>query len=819
VTERAGAGDLPDPGVGVLDEPPDPPGTPGEAAPGRRRPRRLVLVAAATAVVLALVAVAVVVRHERSPEGGGAPPRPGAPISQGAPAYASSGADTAAGADDGKGDTAWRSSGVPAWLAYDLAGVPAAHRGRVLAAWSNTSYAYSTRTSPHYNGLGAYTVQVNDDARATSPPTTGWVTKVSVTGNVLHSRQHLLDLGGARWVRLSVTASDGSALNTDASVNAFDLYDLSALPRGARVPDDAVFYGDSITAAALCPCDQEGTPALAELLHAAHPDRFPLVENAGEPFLTSQGAVDALLGPHGYLSLFPGTQVALAYGMNDAASRTGTDAYYANMKKLVQAVLAAGATPLIPTISWTAKPDVNAEIPAYNAVVARLYREFPQVVEGPDLWSYFKAHPGLVNPGDIHPSPQGSAALRRQWATTLLATLYHEQGAPSGPAGPSPAPVAPARTGLHVVGNRILDGAGAPVRLIGVNHSGSEYACVGGGTAGATGYAVFEPADFDRRPDYLTAIRSWGTNTVRLGLNEACWLGLPGVAPAFSGAAYRAAVQRYVAEATRAGLDTVLELHWSAPGTGAAFVPHGQAPMPDRDHSPAFWRSVADTFKSNTAVVLDLFNEPFPHDNRDTEDAWACWRDGTVAADPGNTRHCVGTAWYDTAGNAARGGKPYAYAVAGMQELLDAVRSTGAENLVLLAGVQYANSLSRWSEYAPHDPAGNIAASWHVYPSNTCSSARCWDSTVAPLARTTPLVTTEVGDQDCGTTFAEPLLSWLDRRGAGYLAWTWNTWGCGGLQLMTDYASGTPTEVGRPLRDHLRRVADGLAAAAGGPAR
>src|SRR2546425_9545414 len=37
-----------------------------------------------------------------------------------------------------------------------------------------------------------------------------------------------------------------------------------------------------------------------------------------------------------------------------------------------------------------------------------------------------------------------------------------------------------------------------------------------------------------------------------------------------------------------------------------------QAPMPNRDHSPEFWRQVAAAYKGNTSVIFDLFNEPFP---------------------------------------------------------------------------------------------------------------------------------------------------------------------------------------------------------------
>ena len=51
--------------------------------------------------------------------------------------------------------------------------------------------------------------------------------------------------------------------------------------------------------------------------------------------------------------------------------------------------------------------------------------------------------------------------------------------------------------------------------------------------------------------------------------------------------------------------------------------------MPDAQYAPAFWTSVANTFKDDPAVVFDLFNEPYPdRATSTTAQAWTCWRDG-----------------------------------------------------------------------------------------------------------------------------------------------------------------------------------------------
>src|SRR5204862_8098937 len=77
--------------------------------------------------------------------------------------------------------------------------------------------------------------------------------------------------------------------------------------------------------------------------------------------------------------------------------------------------------------------------------------------------------------------------------------------------------------GLHVVGNQIQDGAGATIVLHGVNRSGTEYKCV------QSGSSFFDGPSTDAS---VQAITTWPrVNTVRVPLNESCWLGINGVSP------------------------------------------------------------------------------------------------------------------------------------------------------------------------------------------------------------------------------------------------------------------------------------------------
>ncbi|MFG2126374.1 cellulase family glycosylhydrolase [Streptomyces sp. NPDC048751] len=348
---------------------------------------------------------------------------------------------------------------------------------------------------------------------------------------------------------------------------------------------------------------------------------------------------------------------------------------------------------------------------------------------------------------------------------------------------PTPPPTDPPDTGdkppaLHVSGNKLVDAGGKARRLLGVNRSGGEFMCV-------QGRGIWDgPVD----DTAIKAIADWKANTVRIPLNEECWLGLSNIKPEYAGANYINAVKDLVAKVKAHGMTPVVELHWTwgqytGNSAGCSDVHAScQKPMPDMQYTPSFWTSVANTFKSDPAVVFDLFNEPYPdRATSTTTQAWQCWRDGGT---------CPGIG----------------YAVAGMQDLVDAVRATGSRNVILAGGIAYSNDLSQWLTYKPTDPAGNLAAAWHVYNFNSCSNESCWSSTLAPVAAQVPLVAGEIGENTCAHSFIDRVMKWFDDRGLSYLGWTWNAWDCSsGPSLIAGY-DGTPTSFGIGLRDHLRAL-------------
>lgn len=344
---------------------------------------------------------------------------------------------------------------------------------------------------------------------------------------------------------------------------------------------------------------------------------------------------------------------------------------------------------------------------------------------------------------------------------------------------------------LDVQGNRLVDTTtGTTFVPRGVDWPSFEYACQQGWGYSAAGTG---PAD-------VAIIAAWHINTVRVPLNQDCWLGDDGL-PAGAGhtpAGYRAAVGQFVAALHAAGIAVILDLHWSGP---AGVVADGQRAMPDA-RSGAFWASVATAFRDDPAVIFDAFNEPYTRwDDALTFDlTWECWRSGTVAGPP--SAACQAPRQNDTQ-------SPFdgvRFPIAGMQELVTAIRATGATQPIMVAGRDYANDLGGWLAHAPDDPAHALVASFHNYRTQVCHTEACWDATIAPVAAQVPVVTGEFGQQDCGSDFVTSFMDWADAHGVGYLAWAWWVLGtvhCSQLAVISD-AAGTPQAPnGTALKAHL----------------
>jgi len=397
-------------------------------------------------------------------------------------------------------------------------------------------------------------------------------------------------------------------------------------------------------------------------------------------------------------------------------------------------------------------------------------------------------------------------------STSAAATGSGSGGSSSGGGltGCTPATGGGSGTGLVVkvaggggVCGALVDASGNPMQLRGVNVSALESQPIFQQTSDWNGQTG------DATPNWTTIRNAWiagGVNAVRIPLNEASWLGYTctdqGAVNNNGGAVvqynpnpnkdYQTVVKQSVAGATAARLYVILDLHWTAPGS---FCPMAQNAMANTDNSVRFWSQVATAFKSYSNVIFEPFNEPFLDTAPIANNAspWAVLLGGGPV-----------TAY-------VTGGMPYQYTtnwtVAGMQQLVNAIRGTGATNVILTSGLDYAKDLSGWLANKPTDPLNQLGAIWHAYPAFNTSPGQAaytkpdhWpqvgDDVKAIVAAGYPVLITEFGDHITPGSSSAPFASWLlpyaDSLGIGYLGWTWDVWGNPDDVLITD-AAGTPT--------------------------
>ena len=277
-------------------------------------------------------------------------------------------------------------------------------------------------------------------------------------------------------------------------------------------------------------------------------------------------------------------------------------------------------------------------------------------------------------------------------------------------------------------------------------------------------------ADFD-------AMAAWHANVVRVALNQDFWL----TGAALHSPNYQALVDSVVKSAEGAGLDVILDLHWSDRGDLTASTAGGmqntkgdvnQQPMADVN-SKQFWLEVATKYKGDGHVLFELYNEP--HDIQ-----WATWLNG---------------------------GPVKEYQAVGMQQLYDTIRGAGADNVVIAGGLSYAFDLSQARENLIQ--GYNVMYATHPYkPQDPMTS---WDRNFGYLAAQdiAPVIATEFGDSNtaCTADWDNSLTDYCDQRKISWTAWAWYPGDCHFPSLISGW-NYTPTTQGAAIKAKLLGYAD-----------
>ncbi|MFH5804226.1 glycoside hydrolase family 5 protein [Alienimonas sp. DA493] len=286
---------------------------------------------------------------------------------------------------------------------------------------------------------------------------------------------------------------------------------------------------------------------------------------------------------------------------------------------------------------------------------------------------------------------------------------------------------------LRVVGNRLHDAAGNEVWLQGVNAGGLETL----------------PADRQVVKSVVVAIDEWKSNCVRVPIKESFWYG-ESVYQKDGGEEYRGIVDQIITLAANRGAYVAIDLH------------RFRAPKPEH---AAFWKDFAEEYQDHPAVLFDVFNEPHGL-------TWEVWRDGGWVGLPEGADEATFLSDEEKRANNA-------FKSVGMQGLVDAVRSTGAKNVIIASGMFYANDLTGVVKgYALDDPDGHgIMYAWHTYNWHPG-----WER-ILPVAEKYPIFVGECGadvkkmsfvpaeDQEDPYTWVPDMLGFIQQHRLNWTGW------------------------------------------------
>jgi len=250
---------------------------------------------------------------------------------------------------------------------------------------------------------------------------------------------------------------------------------------------------------------------------------------------------------------------------------------------------------------------------------------------------------------------------------------------------------------LHVAGNQLQTPDGKQVWLQGLCVDSMEW------SAGGEHIAQSIPV----------AIDQWHANSIRLPIKEDFWFGWgKWQKKGDNGKGYRKIVDQAVEDCAARGAYLILDLH--------------RFGFPTQVHAD-FWKDAAIRYKDNPTVVFELFNEP--HDI-----SWKVWRYG------GNIKDGVPV----KAGAKENNEVQDEETSIGMQALVDAIRSTGAKNLIIAGGLNWSFNISGVLKgYALQDVpnANGIMYSTHIYPWK-----KDWQENFLDVAAKYPVFIGEVGN-------------------------------------------------------------------------
>lgn len=255
----------------------------------------------------------------------------------------------------------------------------------------------------------------------------------------------------------------------------------------------------------------------------------------------------------------------------------------------------------------------------------------------------------------------------------------------------TPTPTGPiCSINYHVSGKQILDQNGNVFIPYGLQIAGPSLAATDWNTQTSNSQYITQTA-LQQAHDF------WHSNTTRLQISSADLFTATSY-PNYN-KAYLARVDQIVEWANQADMNIIISLQYEV-------TTHQWMPTQD---SINFWKIVAAHYANNPKVFFDIYNEPNPAlalcTTGTTDAIWNFWQYGSASSTPSSCAAPVTT-------------------YVGMQDLVNAVRATGAQNLIFAEGPAQGETLN----LLPSHILTGTNIVFAIHPYGALSNASQWDT-------------------------------------------------------------------------------------------
>jgi hypothetical protein len=240
---------------------------------------------------------------------------------------------------------------------------------------------------------------------------------------------------------------------------------------------------------------------------------------------------------------------------------------------------------------------------------------------------------------------------------------------------------------------------------------------------------------------------------------------------------YLALVDKIVQEANQAGLYTVLDLH-DDDQSGSPYGSNASTPKPE---DVTFWRTFAAHYANNPMIIFDAFNEP---------------------------HYVDGPSWLN-GGGIGVGSTGKTFPILGMQALVQAIRSTGAKQLISIGGLKAPVTYAAETGIQLHIKGPNIIYTKHDYQTIVSGNPSVWDAEIGYFKHLYPIYYGEWAllpnpplsqpERCLGATMQNAnqivnnFLNYMQQYQTSWTAWQFDI-----NHLILDYTNFTPTRLDDP---------------------